>query len=96
MEIEITGHHLEITAALRDFINKKFEKLMSHFDHIIKVHVVLDVEKLRQIAKATMSVRGNELHASAEAEDLYAAVDLLMGKLHRQLQEHKDKERRRN
>lgn len=91
MQINITGHRLEITPAIRAFTEEKFEKLERHFDHITAINVVYDVEKLRQIAEATVFVAKAELHASAESENLYAAIDSLIDKLDRQLIKHKDK-----
>ncbi|EHD23460.1 MULTISPECIES: ribosome hibernation promoting factor [Brenneria] len=91
MQLNITGHHIEITPPLRDFVNTKFAKLEQYFDRINLVNVVLKVEKVQQIADATLHVNGGELHATSEAEDMYAAIDLLIDKLARQLNKHKDK-----
>jgi putative sigma-54 modulation protein len=93
MQINITGHHLDVTPALRAFTEEKFDKLHRHFDQITSINVVFDVEKLRQIAEATVFVARGELHASAESEDLYAAIDSLVDKLDRQLIKHKEKSR---
>ena len=91
MQINITGHHIDVTPALRAFTEEKFDKLERHFDHITSINVVLNVEKLRQIAEATVHVIKGELHASAESEDLYTAIDTLIDKLERQLSKHKEK-----
>lgn len=91
MQLNITGHHIEITEPLRDFVNGKFAKLEQYFDRINQVNVVLRVEKVQQIAEATIHVNGGELHATSEAEDMYAAIDVLIDKLARQLNKHKDK-----
>ncbi|MFP1723749.1 ribosome hibernation promoting factor [Lonsdalea quercina] len=91
MQLNITGHHVEITDALREFLNTKFAKLEQYFDRINQVYVVLKVEKIQQIAEATIHVSGGELHATSEAEEMYAAIDLLIDKLARQLNKHKDK-----
>ncbi|HHT0592954.1 TPA: ribosome hibernation promoting factor [Legionella anisa] len=91
MQINITGHHIDVTPALRAFTEEKFDKLERHFDQIKSINVVLNVEKLRQIAEATVHVTKGELHASSEAEDLYAAIDTLIDKLERQLTKHKEK-----
>lgn len=90
MQINLTGHHVEITDALRSFVNDKFEKLARHFDHINNVHVILSVEKLRQKAEAKLNVNGGELFADSEDSDMYAAIDLLIDKLDRQVKKHKD------
>lgn len=91
MQLNITGQNVEITDALRDFLNTKFVKLEQYFERINQVYIVLKVEKVAQIADATLHVNGGELHASAEAQDMYAAIDGLIDKLARQLTKHKDK-----
>ena len=91
MQINITGHRMDITPAIRSFTEEKFQKLERHFDHITSINVVYDVEKLRQIAEATVYVAKGELHASAESEDLYSAIDSLVDKLNRQVMKHKEK-----
>ncbi|SFN26556.1 putative sigma-54 modulation protein [Izhakiella capsodis] len=91
MQLNITGQNVEITDALRDFVNTKFAKLEQFFDRINQVYIVLKVEKLSQIAEATLHVNGGELHATAEGRDMYASIDGLVDKLARQLNKHKDK-----
>jgi putative sigma-54 modulation protein len=91
MQINITGHRLEVTPSLRTFTEEKFDRLERHFDKITTVNVVFDVEKLRQIAEATILVAKGEIHASAESEDMYTTIDLLVDKLNRQLMKHKEK-----
>lgn len=91
MQINITGHRMDVTPALKAFTEEKFDKLERHFDHITTINVVFDVEKLRHIVEATIFVAKAELHASAEAEDMYAAIDVLIDKLNRQLVKHKEK-----
>ncbi|NIG97972.1 MAG: ribosome hibernation promoting factor [Serratia symbiotica] len=91
MQLNITGHHIDITEPLREFVTNKFAKLEHYFDRINQVYVVLSVEKMQQIAEATVHVNGGELHASSEDEHMYAAIDRLMDKLARQLSKHKDK-----
>lgn len=91
MHINITGHRMDVTPAIRAFTEEKFQRLERHFDHITAIHVTYDIEKLRQIAEATIFVAKAELHASSEAEDLYAAIDTLVDKLNRQLMKHKEK-----
>ncbi|NLS43022.1 ribosome hibernation promoting factor [BEV proteobacterium] len=91
MQLNITGHHIEITPALREFVNTKFAKLEQYFDRINQINVVLKVEKVEQIADATLFVNGGELYATSESEDMYAAIYLLIDKLARQLNKHKDK-----
>lgn len=91
MQINLTGHHLDITPALRDYVSEKFEKLTRHFDHINNVHVVMSVEKLVQKVEAKLNVNGGEIFADAEHDDMYAAIDALLDKLDRQIIRHKEK-----
>lgn len=91
MQLNITGNNVEITEALRDFVNTKFAKLEQYFDRINQVYIVLKVEKVTHISDATLHVNGGEIHASAEGQDMYAAIDVLIDKLARQLTKHKDK-----
>ncbi len=91
MQLNLTGHHVEITQPLRDYVVGKLERLERHFDHVTNVHVILSVEKLRHKAEATISVTGNNLFADVEDEDMYAAIDALVDKLDRQIKKHKEK-----
>jgi putative sigma-54 modulation protein len=91
MQLNVTGHHVEITPALHDYVSDKLGRLERHFDHVTNVHVVLSVEKLRHKAEATFSITGNNLFANAEEEDMYAAIDALADKLDRQIKKHKEK-----
>ncbi|RUO78569.1 ribosome hibernation promoting factor [Pseudidiomarina taiwanensis] len=94
MQINLTGHHVEITEALRNYVDEKFAKLERHFDHITNVHVILNVEKLTQKAEATVHVHGGEIFADSEHQDMYAAIDSLIDKLDRQVIKHKEKTQR--
>ena len=94
MQINLTGHHLDLTDALRDYVHNKFERLERHFDHINNVHVVLEVDKVRQKAEAKLNVNGGEIFATSEAEVMYAAIDSLVDKLDRQVIKHKEKMQR--
>ena len=91
MQISLTGHHVDITQALRSYVESKFERLERHFDHVTKIHVILSVEKLRQKAEATMHVNGAAIFADCVEEDMYAAIDGLVDKLDRQVKKHKEK-----
>lgn len=91
MQLNLTGHHVEITPALREYVDAKFERLERHFDHVFDVHVILNVEKLRHTAEATVHVNGNNLFADAVNEDMYAAIDGLIDKLDRQVKKHKER-----
>lgn len=91
MQIDLTGHHIDITDPLRSYVSEKFERLERHFDHVTDVHVVLSVEKLRHKAEATLHVSGGKLYADNTEEDMYAAIDGLADKLDRQLKKYKEK-----
>lgn len=91
MQINLTGHHIEITDSLRNYVDTKFSKLERHFDHISNVHVILNVEKLNQKAEATVHLSGAEVFASSEDSDMYAAIDSMVDKLDRQVIKHKEK-----
>ncbi len=91
MNLNITGHHIEVTPALRDYVSNKVEKVIRHFDHVTSVHVILSVEKLVQKAEITLHVKGKDIYADSSDTDLYAAIDLLVDKLDRQVQKYKSK-----
>lgn len=91
MQINITGHHVDITPALHAYIENKFERLERHFDKMTNIHVILSVEKERQKAEATIHVNRGDLFADSIQEDMYAAIDDLTDKLDRQLKKHKEK-----
>ena len=91
MQINITGHHIDITPALHAYIESKFERLERHFDKMTNIHVILSVEKERQKAEATIHVNRGDLFADSIQEDMYAAIDDLTDKLDRQLKKHKEK-----
>lgn len=93
MQINITGHHLELTDALKSFVENKISKLEKFHDQIISTQVTLTVDKLRQIAESTIKVSGGEVHAKVESEDMYASIDQLVDKLERQLKKQKEKAR---
>ena len=91
MNLNVSGHHLEVTPAIRSYVRSKLERVMRHFDHVIDAHVILTVDKLRQKAEVTLHVSGKDLHCKCEQDDLYAAIDLLADKLDRQVLRYKDK-----
>lgn len=95
MQMNISGHHLEISDAIRDYVQNKFSKLERHHDRITSTNVILSVDKLIQKAEATVQVSGGEFFANSDHEDLYAAIDILTDKLDRQLIKHKEKQRGR-
>ncbi|ROO29395.1 ribosome hibernation-promoting factor, HPF/YfiA family [Salinisphaera japonica] len=91
MNLNVSGHHLDMTHALRDYVGSKMERIERHFDHVLDAEVVLEVEKLRHKAEATMQIRGAKLHAEATKDDMYAAIDAMVDKLDRQTVKHKEK-----
>ena len=91
MQLDLSGHHLDITPALRGYVLKKFDKISRHFEQLIDVHCVLTVEKLRHKAEATLMLRGNKIYAEAVDGDMYAAIDALTDKLDRRVKKHKEK-----
>lgn len=92
MQVNISGHQLDVTDALRDYVGEKLSRLERHFDKITNVQVTMAVEKLKQKIEATLHVAGGEVVANAEHDDMYAAIDLLADKLDRQLIKHKEKQ----
>ncbi|NCF17538.1 MAG: ribosome-associated translation inhibitor RaiA [Haliea sp.] len=93
MQLNVSGHHVEVTAPLREYVESKFERLQRHFDQITNTQVTLIVEKMVQKAEATVHIAGADIFAHAESEDMYAAIDALADKLDRQLIKHKQKNR---
>ena len=91
MNLNVSGHHVEVTPAIRSYVRTKIERVTRHFDQVIDAHVILTVDKLRQKAEITLHVRGRDLHCESEEDDLYAAIDLLADKLDRQVLRYKDK-----
>jgi ribosome hibernation promoting factor len=91
MNLILTGHHLDITPAIRAYVIGKLERVTRHFDHVIDVNVVLCVDKLQRIVEANVHVRGKEIHAESVDPDMYAAIDALADKLDRQVVKHKEK-----
>ena len=94
MQLNVSGHHVEVTDPLREYVESKFERLQRHFDQITNTQVTLIVEKMVQKAEATVHISGRDIFAAAEDSDMYAAIDSLADKLDRQLIKHKEKNRR--
>jgi len=91
MQIIITGHHVEVTTALRDYATEKLQRLSRHFDHLISINVILNVEKHKNEAEATLLAAGKSLFANASDTDMYAAIDSLSDKLDKQVRRYKDR-----
>ena len=91
MQVNLTGHHVDITDALRAYVDEKIAKLERHFEHVTNDHVILSIEKLNRKAEATVHIAGADIFADSVHEDMYAAIDGLIDKLDRQVLRHKEK-----
>lgn len=91
MQMNISGHHVEVTPALRAYVTEKLQRLSKHFDHVISINVILKVEKLDQTAEATVNAAGRTVFATASATDMYAAIDALSDKIDRQIRRLKQR-----
>lgn len=91
MSITVTGHHVEVTESMRNYVTEKLKRLQRHSENLFDIQVILSVEKVRQKAEATIQIAGNRIYADTTQPDMYAAIDLLMDKLDRQLIRHKEK-----
>jgi putative sigma-54 modulation protein len=91
MNLNITGHHVDVTPAIREYVTSKLDRVIRHFDNVTSVHVILSVDKLVQKAEVTLHVKGKDIFADASDANLYAAIDLLVDKLDRQVVKHKEK-----
>lgn len=91
MNLHITGHHVQVTPAIRDYVSSKMDRVTKHFDHVIDVNVIMSVAKLRQKVEATVHVRGRDIFCESTEEDMYAAIDALIDKLDRTIIKYKEK-----
>jgi len=91
MNVQVSGHHVEVTQAIRDYVLSKLERVQRHFDQVIEINVILSVQKLRHKAEISVHLPGKDIHVESDDEDMYAAVDLMMDKLDRQIIKHKQK-----
>ncbi len=91
MQLNVSGHHVEITASLREYCESKLNKTARHFDVVTDVHCILTVEKLRHKAEATVHVNGGTIYADHTEGDMYAAIDGLVDKIKRRVRKHKEK-----
>ena len=91
MNLKITGHHVEVTPAIRDYVTGKLERVIRHFDNVTSVNVILSVEKLTQRAEVTVHVRGKDIYVESDDGDMYAAIDAMVDKLDRQVLKYKQK-----
>lgn len=91
MDMTISGHHVEITDAIKEHIHSKFERVERHYDKITRTEIILTVEPHEKKAEATLFVTGDTLHASATDDDMYKAIDDLVDKIDKQVRRRKDK-----
>ena len=91
MQLNVSGHHVDVTDSLRGYVESKIERLERHFDLFSDVHCILSVEKLRHKAEAKVNVNGDTIFAETTEEDIYAAIDGLVDKLDRRVRKHKEK-----
>ncbi len=91
MNVQVSGHHVEVTQAIRDYVLSKLERIQRHFDQVIEINVILSVQKLRHKAEISVHLPGKDVHVESDDEDMYAAIDLMMDKLDRQIIKHKQK-----
>ena len=91
MQLEITGHHIDVTDSMNAYVREKVGRVTRHVDRVINIHVILEVQKGRHRAEASLHVSGNHIFAEAQADDMYSAIDLLADKLDRQIVKHKEK-----
>jgi len=91
MQLDITGHHIDVTPLLKNYIKEKVTRLKRHFDQVLNIHVILEVQKQSHKAEASLHISGNHIFAVAKGEDMYAAIDSLADKLDRQIIKHKEK-----
>ncbi|MBI1905356.1 MAG: ribosome-associated translation inhibitor RaiA [Rhodocyclales bacterium] len=91
MNLNITGHHVEVTPAIREYITGKLDRVIRHFDNVTSIGVIISVEKLKQKAEVTLHVRGKDIYVESDDSDLYAAIDSMADKLDRQVIKYKQK-----
>jgi putative sigma-54 modulation protein len=92
MKINFTGHDIEVSEALKNLIEKKFQRIERHFNHnITSANVILSVQKLQHKAEINLLIAGAEINAHAVNEDMYKAIDSMLARLNKQLMKHKEK-----
>ena len=91
MNLHLTGHHVEITPAIREYVTSKIARINRHFEDVIEVNVIMTVEKLDQKIEANVHLSGKDIHVQSNDGDMYAAIDSLIDKLDRQVIRHKER-----
>ncbi len=94
MNLTISGHHLDLTPTIREYMHNKLARIRRHFDNVIDINVILSIDKItekekRQKAEVSIHLKGKDLHAESIAQDIYAAIDIVVDKLDRQVIKHK-------
>ncbi len=91
MNLKVSGHHLEITPAIHDYLQDKLAKVSRHFEQVMDIDVILSVDKLDQKVEAKVHLSGKDLFCESIDADMYAAIDGLADKLDRAVLKHKEK-----
>jgi putative sigma-54 modulation protein len=91
MNLHLSGHHVDVTPAMREYVTTKFSRITRHFDHVIDINVILSVEKLKQKIEANVHLSGKNIFVECDDPDMYAAIDALVDKLDRQILKHKER-----
>jgi putative sigma-54 modulation protein len=91
MNLQITGHHVTVTPAIKEYVESKMQRITRHFDHVIDSQVVLSIEPLKHRAEVTLHIPGKDIHCESTQENLYAAIDMLLDKVDRKVIQHKDR-----
>lgn len=90
MNLHLSGHHLGVTPAIRNYVLEKLGRVTRHFDQVVDLHVIMSVEKLRHKVEVSVHVAGRDIHVEAIDGDMYAAIDALADKLDRRVVKHKE------
>jgi putative sigma-54 modulation protein len=93
MQMQLSGHHVELTPPLRSYVEKRIGRIFRRFDRLLDVQCILSVEKLRHKAEATVRLQGTTIYADAVDEDMYAAIDAMADRLLRRVRKHKERVR---
>ncbi|MDR1529620.1 MAG: ribosome-associated translation inhibitor RaiA [Burkholderiales bacterium] len=91
MNLQLTGHHLEITPPIREYVTSKLDKINRHFEDVIDINIILSMNKLQHKAEATLRLPGKDLHAESIESDMYAAIDVMIDKLDRAVLKQKER-----
>ena len=96
MHIKITGRHMEVTDAMRTYVEKKISRLIKYYNRISEMEVVVDGEGLNHVVEIIVKADGHQRFVVKQTgEDAYGCVDTAMDKIERQMTRHKEKSRDR-